>query len=89
MSDDTFCDMSGLIVDSPAHKCDDESTMKTKSRFVLVDPSYSFGSKLPFVQGKLYGKQGSVLIDLYLYIYEVLGPGGEDLSGQWSVWCSH
>ena len=20
--------------------------------------------------------------------YEVLGPGREDLSGQWSVWCS-
>ena len=26
--------------------------------------------------------------DLYLYLYEVLGPGREDLSGQWSVWCS-
>ena len=25
---------------------------------------------------------------LYLYLYEVLGPGREDLSGQWSVWCS-
>ena len=24
----------------------------------------------------------------YLYLYEVLGPGREDLSGQWSVWCS-
>ena len=23
-----------------------------------------------------------------LYLYEVLGPGREDLSGQWSVWCS-
>ena len=22
------------------------------------------------------------------YLYEVLGPGREDLSGQWSVWCS-
>ena len=26
---------------------------------------------------------------LYLYLYEVLGPGREDMSGQWSVWCSH
>ena len=26
---------------------------------------------------------------LYLYLYEVLGPGPEDMSGQWSVWCSH
>ena len=24
-----------------------------------------------------------------LYLYEVLGPGREDMSGQWSVWCSH
>ena len=22
------------------------------------------------------------------YLYEVLGPCREDLSGQWSVWCS-
>ena len=26
---------------------------------------------------------------LYLYLYEVLGPGRDDMSGQWSVWCSH
>ena len=25
---------------------------------------------------------------IVLYLYEVLGPGREDLSGQWSVWCS-
>ena len=24
----------------------------------------------------------------FFYLYEVLGPGREDLSGQWSVWCS-
>ena len=24
-----------------------------------------------------------------LYLYEVLGPAREDMSGQWSVWCSH
>ena len=29
-----------------------------------------------------------VIYVLYLYLYEVLGPGREDLSGQWSVWCS-
>ena len=28
-------------------------------------------------------------LSLYLYLYEDLGPGREDLSGQWSVWCSH
>ena len=29
-----------------------------------------------------------VMNSLYLYLDEVLGPGREDLSGQWSVWCS-
>ena len=27
-------------------------------------------------------------LQVELYLYEVLGPGREDLSGQWSVWCS-
>ena len=30
-----------------------------------------------------------IVVPIYLYLYEVLGPGREDLSGQWSVWCSH
>ena len=26
------------------------------------------------------------LFVIYLYLYEVLGPGREDMRGQWSVW---
>ena len=35
------------------------------------------------------GAVGEVIPRKSLYLYEVLGPGREDLSGQWSVWCSH
>ena len=37
-----------------------------------------------------YQQSVYMLVSLsFFYLYEVIGPGREDLSGQWSVWCSH
>ena len=41
------------------------------------------------IETNLFDVGPRIIVPLYLYLYEVLGPGREDMSGQWSVWCSH